>query len=52
MAARERQVGWGKRNSSWLGYQWHKLMGQLYLEMMPEVELERIKEHIAKNAAV
>ena len=47
--ARERQVVWGKRNSSWISYQWHKLLAKLYLEMMPEVELERIKEHVAQK---
>lgn len=49
VAARERQVGWGKRNASWISYQWHKLLAQFYLEMMPEVELERIQEHVAKK---
>lgn len=51
IAAREKQIHWGKNNSSWLQYQWHKLKGNLFLEMSPEVELERIKDHVAsKNA--
>ncbi len=49
ISAREKQVGWGKRNASWVSYQWHKLLARLDLEMMPEVDLEHIKEHLAKN---
>ena len=46
LAVREKQVGWGKRNASWLAYQWGMLKGKLFLTMMPEVELERLQEHI------
>jgi len=46
IGVRERQVVWGKLNSSWPAYQWYKLLGRLYLTMMPEVELERINEHL------
>lgn len=48
---REKQVHWGKNKASWLEYQWGKLMGNLYLDMNPEVELERIKNHVAHRNA-
>lgn len=46
ISAREKQVGWGKRNVSWLNYQWNKLLAHLDLGMMPEVDLARIKAHL------
>lgn len=48
---REKQSHWGKNKASWLEYQWGKLMGNLYLDMNPEVELERIKAHVARKSA-
>lgn len=49
ISAREKQVNWDKNNASWIQYQWHKLKGALFLDLNPEVDLERIKEHIARN---
>lgn len=51
ISAREKQVHWGKRNASWLEYQWSKLKGLLFLDMNPEVELGRIKDYVAQNEA-
>lgn len=46
---RQRQVVWGKNNESWLRYQWYMFLGRLDLLDMPEVQLEKYKEHEAKK---
>lgn len=51
ISAREKQINWGKNNASWLQYQWHKLKGALFLDLSPEVDLERIKNHVARKNA-
>lgn len=43
---KERQIVWGKNNSSWIRYQWDKFLGRLYLAGNPEASLERINEHL------
>lgn len=48
---RERQVGWGKNNFSWLRYQWYVLLGTLGLTENPQTQLQQYHEHLNKKNA-